>query len=310
MQSHSLQGQFSTLRSCKVALGLVFVSQETAILMKNILNQLIQLQELNFAKEEQKASNSKMPLEQLEKSIAKIRAQLPPEVAERYDRLQKHYPLAVVPLVHGSCSRCGLAVPAAIVNATKAGDQLQYCPHCGRFLFYPETVARTPKKISEGRRPAEVGIARFSAANLMIPRLAGSTREAVIGELAKTLGEGGFIEDAATVTELALRREAMVSTAVEHGLAFPHVRDLEGGGLTFAVGLKEKGIEFGASGSHLSKIFFFIVIPTPATAFYLRLLAGLVRTFESADARKELLDCDEPLRMWKTLVKLTRETIP
>lgn len=278
--------------------------------MKNILNQLIQLQELNFAKEEQKASNSKMPLAQLEKSIAEIRAQLPPEVADRYDRLQKHYPLAVVPLAGGSCSRCGLAVPAAVVNATKASEQLQHCPHCGRFLYFPDTVARQPKKKFDGKRPVEVGIARFSAPNLMVPKLAGSTREEVIGELAKVLGDGGFFEDAATVTELSLRREAIVSTAVEHGLAFPHVRDVEGGGLTFAVGLKERGIDFGAPDGHLSKIFFFIVIPTPATAFYLRLLAGLVRTFESSDARKTLLDCDTPDDMWKTLVKLTRETVP
>jgi mannitol/fructose-specific phosphotransferase system IIA component (Ntr-type) len=128
--------------------------------------------------------------------------------------------------------------------------------------------------------------------------------------LVKVLGENEFIEDTATVTELALRREAIISTAMEHGLAFPHVRDVEGGGLTFAVGLKEKGVEFGSLDGHLSKIFFFIVIPTPATAFYLRLLAGLVRTFDSTEARKALLDCDEPEAMWKTLTKLTRETIP
>jgi len=278
--------------------------------MKSILNQLIQLQELNFAKEEQKASNSQMPLAQLEKSIAKIRGQLPPDVADRYDRLQKRYPLAVIPLAHGNCSRCGLAVPANVVNAAKAGEQLQYCPHCGRFLFFPDTIARTPKKKHEGNRPVEVGIARFSASNLMIPKLAATTREEVISELSKVLGEGGFVEDTATVTELALRREAIVSTAVEHGLAFPHVRDVEGGGLTFAVGLKEKGLDFGATEGHLSKIFFFIVIPTPATAFYLRLLAGLVRTFESTDARKALLDCGKPDEMWKTLTKLTKDTVP
>ena len=278
--------------------------------MNNILNQLIQLQELNFAKEEQKASNSKMPLAQLEKSIAKIRAQLPEGIADRYDRLQKRYPLAVVPLTNGSCSRCALAVPTAVINATKAGEEMQTCPHCGRFLFYPDTVARQPKKKHEGNRPVEVGIARFSAATLMIPSLAATTREEVVGELAKALGDGGFVEDAATLAELALRREAIVSTAVEHGLAFPHVRDVEGGGLTFAVGLKEKGINFGATEDHLSKVFFFIVIPTPATAFFLRLLAGLVRTFESTDARKELLACEKPEEMWKTLVKLTKDTVP
>ena len=277
--------------------------------MKSVLNQLIQLQELNFAKEEQKASNSKMPLDELEKAVANIRAQLPPDIADRYDRLQRRNPLAVVPLAHGSCSRCGLAVPTAVVNAVKAGEQLQNCPHCGRFLYYPNTVARLPKKRHDASRPAEVGIAKFSAPSLMIPRLAASAREEVVGELAKVLGEGEFVEDAATVAELALRREAIVSTAVGHGLAFPHVRDVEGGGLTFAVGLKERGIDFGAPDGHLSKIFFFIVIPTPATAFYLRLLAGLVRAFESLEARKALLDCEKPDQMWKILTKLTRETI-
>jgi len=39
------------------------------------------------------------------------------------------------------------------------------------------------------------------------------------------------------------------------------------------------------------------------------LLAGLVGTFESTDARKALLDCDTPDLMWKVLVKLTHETI-
>ena len=123
-----------------------------------------------------------------------------------------------------------------------------------------------------------------------------------------TASEG--LSDPDTGDTISLVLEAIVSTAVEHGLAFPHVRDVEGGGLTFAVGMKQKGISFGAHEDHLSKIFFFIVIPTPATAFYLRLLAGLVRTFESSEARKELLECDKPDQMWKTLVKLTKDTVP
>ena len=39
----------------------------------------------------------------------------------------------------------------------------------------------------------------------MVPKLVASTREEVIGELAKTLTDGGFIEDGATVAELAPR---------------------------------------------------------------------------------------------------------
>ena len=129
-------------------------------------------------------------------------------------------------------------------------------------------------------------------------------------ELADLLAAKGFVEDATTVVELALRREAVVSTAVDHGLAFPHVRDVEGGGLTFAVGLKEKGLDFGATDGKLTKVVFLIVIPSAASAFYLRLLAGLVKTLEDTDARKSLLDCDSPEAMWKALTKLTRSAIP
>jgi mannitol/fructose-specific phosphotransferase system IIA component (Ntr-type) len=128
--------------------------------------------------------------------------------------------------------------------------------------------------------------------------------------LAQTLAKQGYIENADVVTDLALKREAIIGTAVEHGLAFPHVRDVEGGGLTLALGLKEKGLNFGAPDEKLTKIIFLIVIPAPASAFYLRLLAGLVRTFAETEARKTLLECETPAQMWKVLTKLTRATIP
>lgn len=281
--------------------------------MKNVLNQLIQLQELDFALSEGKASSTKMPLAQLEDSIAKILKKLPEDIAQRYQRLRKRYPLAVVPLAGNTCAPCGMVVPIALVQAVKACEQLQTCPHCGRFLYLPETVARrSPTAASQlnGERPVAAGIARFSSVRLMVPKLAASTREEAIAELAQTLAREGYIENADVVTDLALKREAIIGTAVEHGLAFPHVRDVEGGGLTLALGLKEKGLDFGAPDGKLTKIIFLIVIPTPATAFYLRLLAGLVKTFSETEARRALLECETAAQMWKTLTRLTRTTIP
>lgn len=282
--------------------------------MKNVLNQLIQLQELDFALSEGKAAGTKMPLTQLEESIAKIQKKLPEEVSERYQRLRQRVPLAVVPLVGGACAPCGMVVPLALVQAVKIGEQLQVCPHCGRFLYVPETMAKQSKKkvsrMEAEERPATVGIARFSSVNLMVPKLAATTPEEAIAELAQALAKQGYIENADVVTDLALKREAIIATAVEHSLAFPHVRDVEGGGLTLALGLKEKGLDFGAPDGKLTKIIFLIVIPTPASAFYLRLLAGLVRTFAETDARKAMLECTTPSQMWKALTKLTRTTIP
>ncbi len=278
--------------------------------MNSILNNLIQLQELDFALAEQKAANPQAQLKQLEESIAQLRAQLPEERLSRYQRLQQKSSLAVVPLANGACSQCRVAVPPGIVNAVRAGEELQTCGHCGRFLFYQEVMPRQPKKTGGHDRLPPAGIARFSSPKLMMPKLEAKTRDEAIKELAQLLAGEGFVEEPGGLVELALYRETMVSTAVENGLAFPHVRNVEGGGLTFAVGLKEKGIDFGAPDNHLSKIIFFIVIPAPASAFYLRLLAGLVRTFSEAEGRKALLECETAETMWKTLSKLTRQTIP
>ncbi len=277
--------------------------------MKRILNQLIQLQELDFALAEGRAATTKMPLAQLEQAIAQTLQSLPEDVATRYQRLQKRHPLAVVPILHGTCPPCGIALPIALINQVHAAETLHTCPHCGRYLYYPEAVARQPRKKLDPDQPAPAGIARFSAAVLMVPELQARSREAAIEELAETLAKHGFVDNAQALTEQALRREAIISTAVEHGLAFPHAREVEGGGLTFAVGLSRSGLNFEAPDGKPTKIIFLIAIPTPAAAFYLRLLAGLVKTFSTSDARKSLLDCDSPEAMWKILTKLTRATV-
>ena len=59
----------------------------------------------------------------------------------------------------------------------------------------------------------------------------------------------------------------------------------------------------------LTKIIFFIAIPTAAAAFYLKLLSGLAETFAKEEARKALMDAKDQDKLWKALSKLTRATI-
>jgi len=275
--------------------------------MKHVLNQLVQLQELNFALAEHRATDPEARLKPLEESIAKLMEKLPEDVARLYNRIQRNNPLVVVPIMRGNCGGCGVAVSSGTANDIRAGKEIFTCQNCARFLFYEEGLPRQPQKPAGAKRPLGTGIGRFSDVNLMVPKLIGKTREEAIKELAQLMAAQGFVENADTLAELALRREAMVSTAVEHGLAFPHVRNVEGGSLTFALGMRSGGVKFDGDG--LSKLVFFIVIPTAASAFYLRLLAGLVRTFSTADARSKMLKCDSPEVMWKTLTALTRQHI-
>ena len=100
-----------------------------------------------------------------------------------------------------------------------------------------------------------------------------------------------------------------MSTAVDHGIAFPHARGVEGGGLTLAVGLSAKGIRFSPESRALSRIIFFVSIPTAASAFYLKLLSGLTKTFEKTAHREKLQAAETPEELWKALKSTTRAAI-
>jgi PTS system nitrogen regulatory IIA component len=117
------------------------------------------------------------------------------------------------------------------------------------------------------------------------------------------------VENADQLLDLALQREAIISTAVDSGMAFPHVRGVEGGGLSMTLGIHKKGIHFGGPGRTRTRIFFFMVIPTATSAFYMKLISGLAQTFRQKEVREELLTAENEEELWKVLVRQTRKVI-
>ena len=144
----------------------------------------------------------------------------------------------------------------------------------------------------------------------MLPHIVAESRDDAISELIQLMAAKGFVENPESLLAATLQRESIFSTALEHGLAVPHVRGVEGAGLTFSLGLKGKGLKFDRSKSRLTRIIFFIVIPSAASVFYLQLISGLIETFREESPRKELLACKTSEEMWTTLNTLTQKTIP
>jgi len=273
------------------------------------IKHLIQLQDLIVARAQQQASMPSSCLQQLDKSIATLAGELPVELKTHFNRLLQKNIEAIVPITAGNCSGCGYVLTKTMVNSINAGDELNRCPNCTRILYAPDVplTRRAPRR--RWGDPVKRGIERFSSPELMVPALKGTTKDEILQELCETLKEQGYVESCVELHDAALRREAIVSTAVEHGMAFPHVRGVEGGGLVLAVGISKKGVKFGAPGGKLSKIFFYMVIPTAASAFYLKLLSGLTQSFATKEARDLLLKAKTQEELWKILVKATKKTI-
>lgn len=278
--------------------------------MQPPINQLVQLQELIIARAQHEAGMPGAELEELDKSIASLTAQLPADVERLFSRLLQRGPLAIVPSVNGVCTGCGMKLPVALKHQVHVADKIYSCPSCARILFHSEGGARNVRKPPKRREAPKVGVERFSAESLMIPALEGKNRNEVLAELCKKLEAEDFVDDAKQLLEDALKREAIVSTALGNHLAFPHVRCVEGGALTLALGIAKDGIKFDPAGKADTQIIFFVVIPTAASAFYLKLLSGLSQAFQKPENREKLLSAETPAQLWKALIRTTRNAIP
>lgn len=276
--------------------------------MKAIINHLVQLQDLYEARAQHETILSRTRLKSLDAAINDLLSQLPEDIATRVARLQRKAPPAVVPLVGKACGGCGMNLPVSLVPQVKAADRVYTCPNCARIIYAP--TPPFPRRRAGGRPGPEysTGIARFSAPELMLPHISAESMEEAFHQICTRMEEQGFVEGADLMVEKAIQREAIASTAVGHGIAFPHVRGVEGGGLTLALATSKQGIAFEDAPGRV-RIMFFMAIPAAASAFYLNLLAGLTRAFSPEEPRKELLKAKDPDQLWKALISSTKSYI-
>jgi len=273
--------------------------------MKSQINILRQLQELVLTRDEHHQTGDGSHLDSLNDSIDALQQKLQPQVAGLYQRLYKKNHIVISAMSNNCCAVCGMQVPIAQGQQVRLAQHLVTCSSCGRILFADDDSVKNVAEAPDRDDP-KTGISRFSAEELMVVDLDDASRENAIASLARAMEKGGFISSAEQLVVAALERESVLSTAMGEGLAFPHVRGVEGGGLTLAMGVSKKGIDWAGEKVH---IVFLSAIPVAVSAFYLRLMAGLAQTFDKESNRKALLEAKDAAALWKALQKATRATV-
>jgi len=277
--------------------------------MKSQLNTLNQLQELVLTRDEHQRIGDGSHMDSLDQSIDALVEKLEPQPKALYQRLYKKDHIVMSPMVNGCCAVCGMRLPISQIQQVRLAKTIQTCSSCGRMLFNEDDDApRSTVEPPARGEPRKTGISRFSAEELMICDLKSSTAEGAIRELAEAMVANRFVSNADALVVAAMERESILSTAMGNGLAFPHVRGVEGGGLTIALGVSKDGIVYDDSGTKVNFIFF-SVIPVAVSAFYLRLMSGLTDAFTKKANRDLLAAAKTPTELWKALTKTTRATI-
>lgn len=274
--------------------------------MKSQINTLRQLQELVLTRDEHHQTGDGSHLDALNESIDSLQQKLEPQVRGVYDRLYKKSHIVMAAMSNGCCAACGMQVPIAQSQQVKLAQHLVTCSSCGRILF--ETDGDAARNVAEkgDRDEIKTGISRFSAEELMIADLGACSREEAIGKLANAMEANHFISNADSLVSAAMDREGVLSTAMGDGLAFPHVRGVEGGALTLAMGVSKEGIDW--DGTKINLVFL-SAIPVAVSAFYLRMMSGLAQAFNKPANREAALGATTPAALWKALAKATRATV-
>ena len=274
--------------------------------MKSQINILRQLQELVLTRDEHNQTGDGSHLDALNDSIDALRSKLNPQVAALYGRLYQKSHIVISAMSNNCCAVCGMQVPIAQGQQVRLAQHLVTCSSCGRMLFADDADAAHNVAEVEKEDVPKVGISRFSAEELMVVDMDAKTREDAISRLAEKMEEAGFISNADSLVSAALERESVLTTAMEDGLAFPHVRGVEGGGLTLALGVSKKGVDWDGEKVH---IVFLSAIPVAVSAFYLRLMSGLMQAFSKEANRKAVLSAESGAELWKALCKATRTAV-
>ena len=274
--------------------------------MKSQINILRQLQELVLTRDEHHQTGDGSHLDALNDSIDALQQKLEPQVAGLYERLYKKHHIVISGMSNNCCAVCGMQIPIAQGQQVRLGQHLVTCSSCGRILFAADDDAARNVSEPQDRDNPKTGISRFSAEELMVVDMDVSSREEAVARLAAAMESGKFIANADKLVTAAMEREGVLSTAMEGGIAFPHVRGVEGGGLTLAMGVSKQGIDWGGETVH---IVFLSAIPVAVSAFYLRLMTGLCQAFAKESVRKAVIDAADAATLWKLLQKATRTTV-
>ena len=128
-------------------------------------------------------------------------------------------------------------------------------------------------------------LADFTSPRLIAANLRGKDLPSVVYELSEALETEGRVPEVLQFYHAALNREYLCSTALSHGVAFPHAQITGLPRLSFAFGRSAEPLVWGSGTSSAVRHVFLIAAPAGDSGPYLSLVSGLAHF-----ARSELLE--------------------
>jgi mannitol/fructose-specific phosphotransferase system IIA component (Ntr-type) len=126
---------------------------------------------------------------------------------------------------------------------------------------------------------------------LIVPELAGESKEEIIQELLELLYRKGMVRDLELASQAIWKRENSMSTGLQFGVAIPHGKSDTVDRLVAAVGLKKEGVNFDSMDGEDSRILILTLSPESRSAPHVEFMAAVSQVLDEA-GRNRVLACE------------------
>jgi len=125
---------------------------------------------------------------------------------------------------------------------------------------------------------------------LWVGDLRAKSKDEVLQKLTEALVASGKVKDQAVILEMLRNREALGSTAVGSGVAFPHGRSVAIPELCILVARSKSGVDFDSMDGDPTQLFFLLLAPPqdPGNA-YLQALGAITGLVQKDETRSKLI---------------------
>ncbi len=135
----------------------------------------------------------------------------------------------------------------------------------------------------------------------VISDLRGTSKLAVLEELAGALAakHPEILKD--RLVDVLLEREKLGSTAIGEGIAIPHGKLPKLAGVLAVFARSRDGVDFQSLDGGLTQLFFLLVAPEDASGAHLKALARVSRLLRDKEFRQSLLAADGTESIYQTI---------
>jgi nitrogen PTS system EIIA component len=130
--------------------------------------------------------------------------------------------------------------------------------------------------------------------SVVVFNINGQTKREIFSQLVLHLHKNDPFNNPETIIDSLIEREALKSTAIGEGIAFPHCRTNNVNKIYFAIGISNNGINFNAPDEKPINLWVLIIMPQSAPSASLKLIAKIVQQLKNLKLVKQVINSKVP----------------